>query len=64
MTNLYISLCLLLQEARDGVEPLFINVYMEGHRGPDPEHAEILCDDSATEKLVGVINNYLFLINL
>jgi hypothetical protein len=64
MTNLYISLCLLLQEARDGVEPRFINVYMEGHRGPDPEHPEILCDDSATEKLVGVINNYLFLINL
>jgi hypothetical protein len=36
---------------------------MEGHRGPDPEHPEILFDDSATEKLVGVNNNYLFLIN-
>jgi hypothetical protein len=36
LTNFYISLCLLLQEAHDGVEPRFIDVYMEGHRGPDP----------------------------
>lgn len=61
---MYILLCLLLQEARDGVEPRFIDVYMEGHRGPDPEHLEVLCEDSATEKLVGVNNNCLFLINL
>jgi hypothetical protein len=26
---LYILLCLLLQEARDGVEPRFIDVYMD-----------------------------------
>jgi hypothetical protein len=64
MTNLYISLCLLPQEARDGVEPRFIDIYMEGHRGPDPEHPEILCDNSATDKLVGVNHNYLFLTNL
>jgi hypothetical protein len=46
------------------LNPRFIDVYMEGHRGPDLEHPEILCDDSTTEKLVGVNNNYLFLINL
>jgi hypothetical protein len=34
-----------------------IEVYMEGHKGPDPEHPEILCDEEATEKLVN-INKY------
>jgi hypothetical protein len=25
---------------------------MEGHKGSDPDHPEILCDDNVTEKLV------------
>jgi hypothetical protein len=30
---------------------------MERHKGPDPDHPEILCDEEATEKLVST-NEY------
>jgi hypothetical protein len=40
--------------AQDGVEPSMIQVYVEGHKGPDPNHSEMLCDSGATEKLVSM----------
>jgi hypothetical protein len=45
---------LVLQAARDGVEPSMIQVYVEGHKGPDPNSLEMLCDSGATEKLVSM----------
>ena len=43
---------LVLQAARDGVEPSIVKVFVEGHKGPDPNRPELLCDDHATDKLV------------
>jgi hypothetical protein len=31
-----------------------IQVYVEGHKGPDPNSLEMLCDSGATEKLVSM----------
>jgi hypothetical protein len=36
------------------VEPSTIQVYVEGHKGPDPNSLEMLCDSGATEKLVSM----------
>jgi hypothetical protein len=44
----------VLQEARNGVEPTLLQVFVEGHKGPDPNHPEILNDSNATEKLVSM----------
>jgi hypothetical protein len=60
-----------LQAARDGVEPSMIQVYVEGHTGPDPNSLEMLCDNGATEKLVSMkidpisnFNVFLSILNL
>jgi hypothetical protein len=45
---------LVLQSARDGVEPSMIQVYVEGHKGPDLNSLEMLCDSGATEKLISM----------
>jgi hypothetical protein len=45
---------LVLQAARHGVEPSMIQVYVEGHKGPDPNSPEMLCDSGAAEKLVSM----------
>jgi hypothetical protein len=45
---------LVLQAVRDGVEPSKIQVYVEGHKGPDPNRPEMLCDSGVTEKLVSM----------
>jgi hypothetical protein len=42
----------VLQVARNGVEPTSLQVFVEGHKGSDPNHPEILNDSNATEKLV------------
>jgi hypothetical protein len=44
----------VLQEARNGVEPTLLQVFVEGHKGPDPNHPEILNDSNAIEKLVSM----------
>jgi hypothetical protein len=44
----------VLQAARDGVEPSRIQVYVEGHKGPDRNSPKMLCDSGATEKLVSM----------
>jgi hypothetical protein len=45
---------LVLQAARDGVEPSMIQVYIEGHMGPDLNCPKMLCDSGVTEKLVSM----------
>jgi hypothetical protein len=44
----------VLQAARDGVEPSRIQVYVEGHKGPDRSSPKMLCDSGTTEKLVSM----------
>ena len=39
-----------------GSKPSFVDVWIEGHKGPDPENLEVLCDEQATEKLVSILN--------
>jgi hypothetical protein len=53
-TNLSRFSNLVLQAARDGVEPSMIHVYVEGHKGPDLNSLKMLCDSGATEKLVSM----------
>jgi hypothetical protein len=53
-TNLSRFSNLELQVARDGVEPSMLQVYVEGHKGPDPNSPKMLCDSGATEKLVSM----------
>ncbi|WVZ75613.1 hypothetical protein U9M48_023650 [Paspalum notatum var. saurae] len=38
-------------EAELGVCPSFVDVFIRGHQGPDPENPEVLCDEQATERL-------------
>ncbi|KAL5647631.1 hypothetical protein ACJX0J_041986, partial [Zea mays] len=44
-------------EARNGVEPTLLQVFVKGHKGPNPNHPEILNDSNATEKLARYIQN-------
>ena len=44
----------VLQAARNGVEPTLLQVFVEGHKGPDLNHPEILNDSNATEKLISM----------
>jgi hypothetical protein len=70
-TNLSRFSNLVLQLARDGVEPSMIQVYVEGHKGPDSNRPEMLCDSGVTEKLVSMkidpisnFNVFLSILNL
>ncbi|WVZ80401.1 hypothetical protein U9M48_027874 [Paspalum notatum var. saurae] len=38
-------------EAELGVHPNFVEVFIRGHQGPDPENPEVLCDEQVTERL-------------
>ncbi|KAG2543386.1 hypothetical protein PVAP13_9NG742977 [Panicum virgatum] len=38
-------------EVATGVEPSPIDVYLRGHRGPDPAHPEVLCSQQASDRL-------------
>jgi hypothetical protein len=53
-TNLSRFSNLVLQAAQDGVDPSMVQVYIVGHKGPDPNSPEILCDNGAMEKLVSM----------
>ena len=41
-----------MQEAESGVAPSFMEVYVRGHRGPDPANPDELCSEAAREKMV------------
>ena len=47
-----------LQEAESGIKQSFIDVFIRGHRGPDPNNTDVLCSQAAKDKLVGNINCY------
>jgi hypothetical protein len=46
-----------MQEAESGVAPSFMEVYVRGHRGPDPTNPDVLCSEAAREKMV---NKFVF----
>jgi hypothetical protein len=46
-----------MQEAESGVAPSFMEVYVRGHRGPDPANPNVLCSEAAREKMV---NKFVF----
>ena len=43
---------LFIQEATSGQKPSDIEVYQEGHKGPDPNNPDQLCSQTATDCLV------------
>ena len=43
---------LFIQEATSGQKPSDIEVYQEGHKGPDPNNPDQLCSQTATDRLV------------
>jgi hypothetical protein len=49
---------LFMQEAESGVAPSFMEVYVRGHRGPDPANPDELCSVAAREKMV---NKFVFM---
>ncbi|WVZ93400.1 hypothetical protein U9M48_039382 [Paspalum notatum var. saurae] len=47
------------EEAKSGIKPSFVDVYIKGHKGLDPENPEVLCDEQATEKLAKYKENVI-----
>jgi hypothetical protein len=45
-SNLYV------QEVKSGRTPTDVEVYMQGHRGSDPQNPDVLCTQTATNRLV------------
>ncbi|WVZ79547.1 hypothetical protein U9M48_027112 [Paspalum notatum var. saurae] len=39
-------------EHQSGVPPSFMDVFVRGHRGPDPTNPEVLCTEAAREKMM------------
>jgi hypothetical protein len=44
-----------VQEASSGVVPSDVQIYLKGHRGPDPANPDVLCSQKATDCLVSVL---------
>jgi hypothetical protein len=47
-----------MQEPKSGVAPGFMEVYVRGHRGPDPANPDVLGSEAAREKMV---NKFVFM---
>jgi len=47
-----------MQEARTGVVPSDIQVYLAGHKGKDSSNPDKLCSQTATERLVTYFQHY------
>ena len=43
-----------VQEASSGVVPSDVQIYLRGHRGPDPANPDVLCSQKATDRVVSV----------
>lgn len=44
-----------IQEAETGEAPSFVQVFIRGHRGPDPQNPSVLCDEAAAQKMVSIV---------
>jgi hypothetical protein len=45
-SNLYV------QEVKTGPTPTDVELYMQGHRGSDPQNPDVLCTQTASDRLV------------
>jgi hypothetical protein len=45
-----------IQEASTGAVPSDVQIYLRGHRGPDPANPDVLCSQKATDRVVSVWN--------
>jgi hypothetical protein len=45
-SNLYV------QEVKTSRTPTDVEVYMQGHRGSDPQNSDVLCTQTTTDRLV------------
>ena len=55
VTSNYIEMChsnLYVQEVKSGRTPTDVEVYMQGHRGSDPQNPDVLCTQTTTDRLV------------
>jgi hypothetical protein len=41
-------------EASTGAVPSDVQIYLRGHRGPDPTNPDVLCSQKATDRVVSV----------
>jgi hypothetical protein len=49
---------LFIQEATSGQKPSDIEVYQEGHKGPNPNNPNQLCSQTAMDRLVSFDKKY------
>ena len=49
-----------LQEAQNGIAPTDIEVYVQGHRGPDPSQLDQLCTQEAKDRLVSSLLSSIY----
>jgi hypothetical protein len=40
------------------MSPSFVDVYIRGHRGSNPQNPDELCDEGATQRLVSIKNPF------
>jgi hypothetical protein len=55
VTSNYIEMChsnLYVQEVKSGHTPMGVEVYIQGHRGSDPQNPDVLCTQTTTDRLV------------
>jgi hypothetical protein len=64
----YIEMChsnLYVHEVKSGYTPTDVEVYMQGHRGSDPQSPDVLCTQTTTDRLVSFWYSIMYLcINL
>jgi hypothetical protein len=53
-SNLYV------QEVKSGRMPTDVEVYMQGHRGSDPQNPNVLCTQTVTDRLVSFWYSIMF----
>jgi hypothetical protein len=44
-----------IQEANTGAMPSDVQIYLRGHRGPDPANPYVLCSKKAIDRVVSVL---------
>jgi hypothetical protein len=44
-----------IQEASTGAVPNNVQIYLRGHRGPDPANPDVLFSQKATDRVVSVL---------